>query len=392
MASGAKLFQEKLVDDSLLSRLPQNPNIDSSLLLDAEALKEASFSDIIDSTASAFKEGNLSTEEALSLWELRLVLLLFDNQLLAAKSEAIDLNNLLYLHENPTASSSLKTTTAASIAERPLLLQTGSASSLNLRSEQNSWVFPLPKDNDEILSHSLLLLILRLKSVPNLSLVNELYKLCYQFRLKGSTEKAESLQRNLLSLAYEIIMVLTVTRNHATLISYLQSLRYDIRARKESGSGSFYEPFELNVKLMWIITSLHLRIKNSAALEPVLGSLKEDFDSLDSYTLQSITHVLQTYTPLVGGNSELVLQENEQLDLDKLVELAKENKISGRIICCTLAAFELQNVHGAHFAAENERPQLVLAPNCGPESKYNVAYNFVMGRWTDYLNKVYAVE
>lgn len=384
------LLQAKLADDSLFIRPSQNPNVDPNIFTNADLLKDSSKSDLIDCTLSILKSPDLAIEDVFSIWELRLTLLMLDNQLSVAKAEAIGLNNALYLHENPTASSTPRPTHPS---PRPMLSQVSSSNSVNsLKNDSHvpNFVYPLTKNIQELLGHPLQFLILRLRSVPNLSLVNELYKLCYQFRLKGTSVQEKFLQSHLISLAYEIIMVLTITRNHATLISFLNSLRNDIAIRREQEDTLQYLHFSLNISLMWIIASTHLRMKNGASLEPVLPELKQVFDELDSFTLQCIQNVLRTYTPLIGGDSKVVLSQDDEFDFKVLISLAQENKISGRIICCTLAAFELQNAYGADFIDNQQALSLPSKPISN--FKFSQAHEHIMGKLAQNLNKVFAIE
>ncbi|OBA22522.1 hypothetical protein METBIDRAFT_11348 [Metschnikowia bicuspidata var. bicuspidata NRRL YB-4993] len=216
------------------------------LLTDYLYVTQALDQEILDSTYFALRGAVLqSAGECLAAWEIRLLILLFSGQLARAKREAVALNNALYLRENPGAN-------RASLASTPFKHPANTPPSPGTGGSRHGPavlpVYPLPNNNDGQIPDSLLMLMVSLKAAPSLARVNEIYRLCYQKRLKGDRENAgvfvgtgNGLQARLMALAYAVIAVLFVTRNHATLVSFLASLRGDLQeaiARNRRGDAS----------------------------------------------------------------------------------------------------------------------------------------------------------
>lgn len=377
-----------LTKDALFAQIPQDSDATIEHFYDPEYTTSASNQQLIDCTYDVLKNGQLTMEETLKVWELRLTLTLFNDQLHLAKREAIALNNALYMRENPNA-------------QPPPPSRIHSNSSLSDTSSQTrapplTFVFPLPKNNNGLIGYRLLLMILRLKSVPNLILVNELYKMCYQMRLKGASSEAVKVQAKLTNLSYEVIMVLTITRNYFTLLSFLASLRHDIGIKSEfEGRASHDKMFYSNVCLLQVLTTLMVWSKEKS---------KEEFDQLpqdvvDIFTLVEDTslvllkHVLLCVPPVVGGaDLHDNLETGAMPTLAEIADLVWNKKILARTICCTLATWELSNVFRTELVEEEGQLRLVVEVVPLLDSKLEQVYAIIMPRWGKYINKVYGIE
>lgn len=374
-----------LTSSSLFSQVPKGNDATIEQFYDIENVKSASVQQLIDCTYLILKNGQLSVQETLKVWEIRLTLTLFNDQLPLAKREAVSLNNALYTLENPNAPPFTRMSSGNSVTD---------SNSRTLHQFSNV-VYPLPKNNNGVIEYRLLLLILRLKSVPNLILVNELYKICYQMRLKGTSSEAIKLQAKLTNLSYEVIVVLVITRNYSTLLSFLISLRRDIGAKEDaSEKGSYNERYNSNVCLIQVIVTL-LMWTNSKREED-LADLPEDlvatFDLVDETSLVLLKHVLQSFGPVVGGPEPERIEISENLPLSKLAHLVWSKQLSARIICCTLATWELSNVFRTELIEENGKSQLVVEVAEEPQTKLDQVYGEIMKQWGYYFNKVYGME
>lgn len=375
-----------LVDEALfikkaeLSADGKVPNIDSA------SLENSSNEDLLNLTYKLLRADNLDKAEALTLWELRLVLLMFGNQLGVAKREAINLNNALYLQENPNAP-------PPPAPPQPPLTRTDSAASQRSASpavpSAQGVIYPLLKNNDGAIGFPLLLLILRLKLAPNLSLVNELYKLCYQLRLKGVAREEDEIRRNLVNLSYEIIMVLTITRNFQTLLSFLGSLETDLNAMEDKSQND-HKRYASNVSLMIVLAHM-LILQGEEAIKLDRADLRQRYADLDKFTIDCFHHILKSFPPMVSEGNVPSVGSDEEISYDKLIQLVKGGKLTGRITCCTLASFQLGNMFGADFESTLGSKQLVA--NVGPlESRFGDFYSKVMSQWGSYIHKLYGIE
>lgn len=384
-------MSKPLNDESLFVLRPNDEIISEEVVLDPNSLESASNLDLLTSTYNLLRSPNNTKAEALALWELRLVLLLFENHLTAAKREAVNLNNALYLLENPDAASPSAPGARPPVARTDSIItrRPGSPGMINAPGV----IYPLPKNNDGAIGFSLLLLILRLKLAPNLSLVNELYKLCYQLRLKGRVGEEEETQKNLISLSYEIIMVLTITRNYYTLLSFLKSLESDLEAEKKSKSG-YNVVFASNVSLMIVLANmLILQAEERSRLD--VPELRQRFENLNAFTTDCFVNVLRTFSPMVSDSSDPPLASDEELSFEKLIELIKAAKLTGRVTCCTLASFELGNMLDAEFEAESEGNlgrRLVAKPRASPIETLEKLHAKTKSQWGSYIHKVYGIE
>lgn len=324
-----------------------------------EPLEDATFLDQISWSYRTLRYGELSLSDALKVWEIRLILLCFSNQLPAAKYEAVNLNNALYLHENPGAAP------PRSFDQKP-----------NTRA-----VYPLPKNNGGEISHVLTRLILRLKLLPSLVLVNELYKLCYQVRLRGSVSQAEDVQRKLLGLSYEIISVLMITKNYQTLISFLDSLRMDL---KVLGDDPLRQDNWSRMTLLYVIVSLIFRNSNSKSS---FSDLREAFVSVQKSSIHELAYVLRHFLPHVDSKDTTNIEE---FDFGSLVQLATSDAISLRIVSCTAALWELYNLYDVSL---DESVTVQCQPSeHGSSSLIDQVYAKVIGEWGEHFNRFYAIE
>lgn len=355
-----------LSSDTLFVQQPDPANGQPRLTPDYVAV--ATPAQLVDATYYALKDPGPNT---LQIWELRLVLLLFNHQLAAAKQEAVNLNNALYLLEN----------------EPP-------------KPGPDAAIYPLPKNNDGSISFALLLLVLRLKSVPNLALVNELYKLCYQLRLKGST--GADVQPKLAKLAYAVMLVLAITRNYFTLLSFLDSLRADIR-----GDLPLHRDYASNVSLVWVLVSMLILKARSTEnkgdtadtatekaktqrelLHELLSRLQPVYSCVEQSSLDAVKYVLQTYSHIPGG---VVEELHIDLSLSGLADLTVSGNISTRIICCTLAVWDLQTTFSTLLAEKEGKVVFEVEAPLG-DTELDAVFGLVMSRWGSYVNKVFGIE
>lgn len=363
-----------LTSDSLFAQIPKSePKND---LYDVEFAHTASNQDLIDSTYWILRGGSLSVEQALKVWELRLTLTLFNDQLALAKKEAVNLNNALYVQENPTT-------------------QPKSSPDTLVRSRHNSIgvVYPLTKNNNGLVGFLLLLMILRLKSIPNLILVNELYKLCYQLRLKGTSSESAQVQRKLTNLSYEVIVVLVITRNYFTILSFLDSLRHDVGEKIKLSEKKLHDQTYLsNISLLHVIITLLVWTKGKSKddLAHIPEEIRDMFHLVDKSSILSLKHVLQNVPAVVAGpKPELDLGD---LLFETLAELIWEKKISARIICCTLATWVLSNLYHTEIVEEEGQSRLVVEAADETDSPLDNVCAAVVPRWGTHINKMFGVE
>ena len=74
-----------------------------------------------------------------------------------------------------------------------------------------------------------------------MNLINELYKLIYQLRLKRNDDINNDqisllLVKNLQNLSYDNIVILTLTKNYLTLINFLSNLIQELKELNDSES------------------------------------------------------------------------------------------------------------------------------------------------------------
>lgn len=357
--------------ETLFVQLPQ-PEAEPIDFFNIDQISAAPLPVLIDGTYHALHSAT-STKDALLLWEIRLVLLLFNNQLPVAKKEAINLNNTLYLLENANA-------------PKPV-----GASLDDIRTAQQSVIYPLPKNNDGEISFLLLILIMRLKSFPNLALVNELYKLCYQLRLRGTISEASTVQSKLMKLSYEVVLVLAITRNYLTLLSFLDSLRSDIKLAKSPDNEEASRTYYSNVTLVWLIVNILVHAKEKSGpelLDAITSAFESTYSEIEDSSWQSLKYVLQTFPPTTTGTSTC---SEVDLSLPALVELVSSSTLSTRIICCTLAVWELDLSYTTTLENKDGKMSFSVSAPLG-EAGVEAVYGNVMSRWGEYVHKVFGIE
>ncbi|KAF7999667.1 hypothetical protein HF325_005516 [Metschnikowia pulcherrima] len=405
--SASKMSLPKVLSDRKLFAVVPQAIESPGALSDYLYVSQASLTELLDSTFFELTDELGSVEEHLAVWEIRLLLLLFTDQLQAAKREATLLNNALYIHENPGAPATLN------VQNRP---PNGPNSGSSLASIPPGPVYPLPNNNDEKIPDSLLMLLLSLKAAPNLARVNEIYRLCYQKRLKGESHEQlvflstkNGLQAKLMALAYGVVAVLFVSRNHATVVTFLGSMRDDlgsaIRSAKLEQSAfksanleqsanssqdtvSGIECYYSNVTLMWVLAKIHVRRgSSSSSLEAeTWGELYDhELASIGEGTWKSLRFVTSKIAPRISGSIQKLDLAN--LSTKKLADLVAEDKLSVRTICCLLA---LWSVAATHTTTLTEDTFTVTTE----EGRTNLAktYNFVTNKWGEYFNKLYGLE
>lgn len=273
-----------------------------------------------------------SLEEAFRWWEIRLTLLLFNNQLTIAKKEALNVNNALYVYEN---------------------------------GPQEGPVLPLPKNNNGLIPYELLVLLLRLKSAPTLLLVNDLYKLCYQLRLNPKHSK--HLATRLANISYEIVCVLTITKHQASLRLFLAGILDDLDRRQLPEAQ-----YRSNISLIYTILLL---------LNDPKADVSSIFDNVNESSLESLQYVLTTVSPTI-----VLPPAPDQVSLASLEDLRSlisQGAITGRIICSLLGLWDLTNTYNGTLT--NNTFEVTLAEN-------DRAYQLVVHSWSRFIYKVYCLE
>ncbi|CAK7899151.1 hypothetical protein CAAN3_04S04764 [[Candida] anglica] len=377
-----------LNDNKLFLEVPQTVN--DEIIEDSTYLKwiqKGDYKQSIDATYNLLQSNDLSFPDGLKIWEIRLMLHLFNNKLGIAKKEAINLNNALYLKETPNFVNS-----SDGIAKKN--------PSVPLQP-----IYPLPKNNDGIINSTLLILLLRLKSIPNLNLVNEIYKLCYQIRLK-STDIDDKLKLQLVNLSYEIIVILTVTKNYSALSNYIQSIRYELELETNDRNAEPYKTYYSNLSLIWLLNIFSQRAKHGN-LNNISSQYQNHFNSIEKTSINSLEFVLNTFKGSISVESELPSFESP-LTLNGLVELVISGKITGRVICCTLGIWNLMNREEVGLEGIDD----VIGQNekeTGKSDEKNEkqdqdqqddiecdtiqsAYSITVKKWGQNINRVYCLE
>ncbi|ODV79765.1 uncharacterized protein CANTADRAFT_48489 [Suhomyces tanzawaensis NRRL Y-17324] len=359
---------------TLFLKVPGSPVETSLQEFNKELGESTDFDDLVDKTYALLTQHQLNIQEALAVWETRLTLHLFNNQLSYAKKEAINLNNALYLQENPN----------------PAPLPGGNRSrgnSVGSSTPPLQPIYPLPKNKAATIEYDLLVLLLRLKSIPNMNLINELYKLNFQMRLKSDLDE-DVLRMKLINLSYDIMVILSVTKNHATLLNYLHGLRLELERieskRAASAKSDAYSTYLSNVILVQIIIeSIVHKQKKTPSLELIIAAqYGELFKRINEETKRSLIYVLRHILPTITEN-QMVAYDKSELSLDDLIGLVAEDKISVRIICSMLGLWDLSNNYGFQLSGETEI-------SYGPVG--TSLTNQVTNNWYKYINKVYGLE
>lgn len=292
---------------------------------------------------------------ALQVWEVRLAALVLGGRLGWAKREAVNLNNELYVSEN---------------GEPAAPAAPGDA------------VYPLPRNNDLSILPTLMVLLLRLKLIPNLTLVNELYKLTYQMRLRARGARRQCLARQLRGLSYSVVAVLTVTKQYPTLINFGEALLRE-------GDDAQYRQ---NLALVVLLTKLTLHMRQvrlrGEADDTVVRRYAALYDTVGAVALGTLAQVLARYgdapaasaAPAASMASTAPAAPAAPLSLARLVQLVRDAAISNRIVCCMVASWELRETFGERVAPVT------------PETDISACYEALVPQWFDNLHRVYCVE
>lgn len=465
--------------ESLFLRFPPtSPSIKISIddfLISISSTTNKSYTQLIDYTYYLLKGETLTLKQILKVWEIRLILLLFNNQISFAKREAINLNNALYTFENGGQVPINNNLSQVSLNKPPLQREASRLSSINSIGSNTSNsgsmgggngassgngnlqpIYPLPKNNNGLIEYSLLILLLRLKSIPNMNLINELYKLCYQLRLgsKATTsinEPKNKLNIKLINLSYEIVVILTITNNYVTLITFLKSILHDLnyQIEKLSELSKDNQTFRSNILLLWIIINLTYRNKlgKISPFDTIEEKFQEMFNEIDDDSIKSLKYILTTISPTIekpsNASSESISKLNEgklpdlklyddDFNLRKLTELVVNGNITGRIICSTLGLWDISNIFDAELISEDGKNVEFMIPTQEDDielltkrqseedevdededddkeeedeeqrtielsedemnDRINIAYSKVTKNWSKYIYKVYGLE
>ncbi|CAG87111.2 DEHA2D11154p [Debaryomyces hansenii CBS767] len=357
------------------------------------------YNELIDLTYYLLKNNSLSLSELLKIWEIRLILHLFNNQLTFSKKEAINLNNALYLNENNDIAPP-----QGQQVQNPNSNNDSRASSMNSGigntpspSPGLQPIYPLPKNNNGLIGHSLLIMILRLRSIPNLSLVNELYKLCYQLRLRssGAEEEKVGLQLKLINLSYDIIVILSITKNYHTLLNYLESIRYElVLQKKQNQLSDMYRQYLSNVTLLWVIILIMVYVRNGTKKDRLTDIITKHYqdtfeNDVNELSMNSLSYVLSHISPL-PSSEEMATVPPGALTISHLVQLILSGDISGRIICSTIGLWDISNVHGYSLTKDDEF-KLNHQPSDASDN-LSSCYNELTSDWGRFIYKVYGLE
>lgn len=341
-----------------------------------------SYLQLIDYSYYLIVNPSFDVKQVLKLWEIRLLLLLFNNQINLAKKEAINLNNALYNNENNQPAGGL-------------------LNEVNKMNNDNALlpIYPLPKNNNGLIEYNLLILLLRLKSIPNLGLVNELYKLCYQLRLTKTSD--EEIQLKLINLSYEIVVVLTITKNFLTLLSFVESILHDLAVQEKSGElTETYLNYKSNVTLIYVIINIindnRLGKITPNNLSKVTKKYEMNFKNINHNSINCLYRVLKTVSPIIHEDAQL-LEAIEKLEigdlgLSKVIGFIRNGELTGRTICSILGLWDLSN------SLDCELTESLFVVNVNEEcddttnGKIGLAYRLVTKNWNKLIYKVYGLE
>lgn len=365
-----------LRDERLFAIIPSdsvNKNDTSVASMLKECQKESNFQKLIDLTYSLLQNHDSSIGDKLKVWEARLSLHLFNNNISYAKSEAIQLNNALFLRENnnhPPNQPSPK---------MPIVQHNHPKQIVHTVVP----VYSLPKNNDGAIEHTLLTLILRLKSSPNMNLINDLYKLCYQLRLKSSTYNDKSLLLSrIINLSYNVMAILLKSRNYLTLLNYIKSMRHDLKLQEKNGHISDkYKQCLSNISLMLILVTAHMLIEQKIPFEKVSSFVAGEYESMFESEINEAT--LTTFE-----NSAKKLQVDDFASSDSpglrdILRILQDPNQSFSILTSTLGIWDVYNV--LSHKATNSVPVAEESSN----SKINTIYTHVLSLWESYPDKVF---
>lgn len=393
-----------LAVDLLFLRLPpSSPSLNITIDDFSTAIKTTlnasssspDYTQLIDHTYYLLRNGDYSTEELLLIWEIRLTLFMFNGQISFAKKEAINLNNTLYTNENKALPAGPGSGRDSTLSQSSLLALSQSNSSQD--GQLLLPIYPLPKNNDGQISNSLLILILRLKSIPNMHLVNELYKLCYQLRLRGTHQMRPhdlTTKTKLINLSYEVVVILTITKNYSTLLNYLGSLKHDVEAKLSNATedDQEYKQYYSNIKLVWLITKCTLAANNNGQIAYIKQQHQKDFEQIDQNSIDSLKFVLQTVAPVYSSATSTPMADASIQLLGDLTGYIDDGRITGRIICSMLGLWDISNVYKAHLEDNGKLAFVIDTVDESDKTRLEIAYHQITGKWCSYVHKVYGLE
>lgn len=319
----------------------------------------------IDYTFYLLRDADVELETQLKLWKIRLTLFLFAKQLNTAKREAINLNNALYDSENQNVLDSSD------------------------RSPQR--VNPLPKNNNGLIDHELLVLLLRLKSAPNMNLVNEFYKLSYQLRLRSSAADRKATSKKLSRMSLDVMMVLVVNRAYTTLRNLLKSILHEISDNKED---AHYQNHASNMFLMWIIASYLILPshnspeKNNMDFGPVSTECRLAYERLQPATIDALKTVLSQVSPHLDESSQPLLEVGQGCNFQQLLDLLRKGSVTSRTICALLGIWDLQYCYGFELIQDKLTPVEALTEL---NSSISLAVQRVENMWSANYMLVYGI-
>lgn len=423
-----------ITDDSLFLKLPvvtqeARPTIED-LLNDLERSKE-DYDSMIDKTYYIIKQQELGWDQVLKVWEIRLTLHLWWNQLGRARKEGVNLNNGIYQSSVAQAKSLQEKSgviqPSSTLQNSPSMTSLGLVTSVRqvpgLQPNSNTPApsYPLPKHLS--LRHSLLILLLRLKSLPNMNLVNEYYKLTYQLRLKSTPLSRDDLAMKLINLSYDIIVILIVTKNYTTLVSYLTSIRHELLVLgKLSGSelDTQYQQYLSNLALMLVLCELLADNYFKTPTTDTVVKYTPIFDEVNDISKNSLRYVLQNIYPSVGTRGKTQIQENQlsidedyddketstiendqkpvdpldgsPLELSNIVQLIESGALSTRIICSTLGLWDIATSNDKLVISENGIHLEESDQQTDDEDLIQKSINLISTNWHKYVYKVYGLE
>ncbi|RLV95807.1 hypothetical protein JA1_000780 [Spathaspora sp. JA1] len=319
--------------DSLFLKLPTSEIPKEPTLLDLYTQLQTSnpnYDTLINLTYYLIKSPNLQPSQIIKLWLIRLTLHIFNNQLNYAQREAINLNNVLYLQEFPNATTMT--------------------------------IYPLAKKVDFNLS----ILLLRLKSRPDLTLVNDLYKLNYQLRLTNVVE----LQRKLINLSFNVMVVLLISKQYITLQSMLTNISCQLE-------NTIYETY-IEYKSQVILLSIIIDLKLYSTTDIIESKYSDTFSQITQSTKSTLLQVIPTL--------------DINFTLSDLIKLDISNSVLISILAiwdiCNTYPFKLIDNSLTYQSPEKEEEQEDLSSDW----LVDLAYDELNKHWKENINKLYAIE
>lgn len=301
---------------------PSTTVTEGSLSQLVDLLKQLDLTTLIDLTyALLTKPEHCKLNELLAIWEIRLLLHVVTYDLKSAKIEGVNLINALYMRENSI--------------------------SIGAPMERQE-VYPLPKNNDGIIQYGLLILMLRLKSTVDMNLVNEVYKLGYQIRLKNPDKL------KLQNLSYYVMSILITTNGNWTLLNFTGSLIFQL-----SQNASINEIDKL---FLSNVTALEFLVEKILGISP---SKTED--------------VLNTFLLPETVSSVKYLFKTESL--------ATIESVDQKDIISLLGLWELSNTYGAKI----ENNDFILHAS-EPLSEIDLCYQLIFRHWREDCSRVFCFE